>query len=397
MKCLFVHDHRFYRDNDGKYYSPGKYPYKVWERYLEHFESLTVIGRCKEIPDISNLKVSLSSGDKVEFQTLPNIAGVKNTLKNRNKAKQMIRQAVETSDCIIARLPSLFGFIACQEALKQGKPWAVEVVACAWDGFWNHSLQGKIIAPLMFHNTKHFVAKASHAIYVTREFLQRRYPNRRYAVGCSDVELAATPTSVLEKRLARIAAQEKPLNFGMIGDLSVKYKGHDTALQALALIKDKIPDFRLLCLGDGDQTRIKSIAKELGVTDKVVFSGVLPGGAAVLNWLDQIDIYLMPSQQEGLPRALVEAMSRACPAIGAATGGIPELLPQECIHQAKDYPELARLIEQLVNDLEWRQESARKNFSQAQNFEKEGLDKKRADFWRNFAAYSAEFYKEIKK
>ena len=47
--------------------------------------------------------------------------------------------------------------------------------------------------------------------------------------------------------------------------------------------------------------------------------------------LDTCDIYVQPSLQEGLPRALIEAMSRGCPCIGARTAGIPELLPEECL------------------------------------------------------------------
>ena len=51
----------------------------------------------------------------------------------------------------------------------------------------------------------------------------------------------------------------------------------------------------------------------------------------VFEWLDTIDIYAQPSRQEGLPRALIEAMSRGLPAFGARTGGIPELLEPDYI------------------------------------------------------------------
>ena len=41
---------------------------------------------------------------------------------------------------------------------------------------------------------------------------------------------------------------------------------------------------------------------------------------------DNIDVFIMPSLQEGLPRSMVEAMSRGCNVIGSRVGGIPELL-----------------------------------------------------------------------
>lgn len=69
---------------------------------------------------------------------------------------------------------------------------------------------------------------------------------------------------------------------------------------------------------------------ENGVADRVVFKGQMKH-QQVLEWIDSLDIYIQPSMQEGLPRALIEAMSRACPAIGSSTGGIPELLPSDAI------------------------------------------------------------------
>ncbi len=57
----------------------------------------------------------------------------------------------------------------------------------------------------------------------------------------------------------------------------------------------------------------------------------------VFNWLETIDIYTQPSRQEGLPRALIEAMSRGLPAFGARTAGIPELLEKEFIFSNTKY------------------------------------------------------------
>src|SRR5690625_396249 len=51
----------------------------------------------------------------------------------------------------------------------------------------------------------------------------------------------------------------------------------------------------------------------------------------VFDWLETIDLYAQPSRQEGLPRALIESMSRGVPAFGANTAGIPELLENEFI------------------------------------------------------------------
>ena len=51
-------------------------------------------------------------------------------------------------------------------------------------------------------------------------------------------------------------------------------------------------------------------AKKMNVSNFIQFDGTLPSGQKVYDWLDEVDIYLQPSFQEGLPRALIEAMSR---------------------------------------------------------------------------------------
>src|SRR5699024_9667719 len=99
-------------------------------------------------------------------------------------------------------------------------------------------------------------------------------------------------------------------------------------------------------LGDGDQSSWKLLAKELGIEDNVKFKGVLPGGKPVLSWLESIDVYIQPSFQEGLPRAVIEAMSQGCPVVGSNAGGIPELIQDEYIHDMGDYEELSSLLKE---------------------------------------------------
>ena len=52
-------------------------------------------------------------------------------------------------------------------------------------------------------------------------------------------------------------------------------------------------------------------------------------------------VYIQPSRIEGLPRALIEAMSRGCACVGSSVGGIPELLNNQYIHEVNDYNSLA--------------------------------------------------------
>ena len=101
--------------------------------------------------------------------------------------------------------------------------------------------------------------------------------------------------------------------------------------------------------------------------------------------MDETDIFLCPSLQEGLPRGLVEAMSRGCPSLGAVTGGIPELLGDAYLHSKKDWRKLAGQIVRLTQHPEEMQQCARDNFAVASTFSKEVLDQKRFAFWKAYA------------
>lgn len=138
-------------------------------------------------------------------------------------------------------------------------------------------------------------------------------------------------------------------------------------------------------LGDGDTEPWATIAEKLGVKSKVKFCGVLPGGEPVLRWLDQIDIYIQPSYQEGLPRAVIEAMSRGCPVVGSRAGGIPELIDVNCIHRTGDYMALASNIEKIVSNKQYYLKLVRQNLEKAEQYKKSILDQERSQFWSEFA------------
>ncbi|MFR9276345.1 glycosyltransferase [Finegoldia magna] len=80
----------------------------------------------------------------------------------------------------------------------------------------------------------------------------------------------------------------------------------------------------IILQGGGNQDYLLSIAKTYHVEDRVIFWGRL-SPEKVQEWMDKVDIYIQPSLQEGLPRSVIEAMSRGCLVLGARTG-IPELL-----------------------------------------------------------------------
>ncbi|BBI32095.1 glycosyltransferase [Cohnella abietis] len=396
MNVLWAHDHTFYYNESGKFYSGGKLPYKVWQRYLSVFDTMTVVGRGRKLPaDADPAGKTLSSGPNVDFLVMPSLSNPINKLTKKGYVDRMLTDAILQSDAVIARMPSELGSEVIRIARRYGKPFAVEVVACAWDGLWNYgNLQGKLYAPFAFHKTKSLVAKAPFAMYVTDSFLQQRYPCPNGQVGvCSNVEITESGEEVLERRLKRIHSldQREKLVFGLIGSLNGSTKGIDVAMKALARVKGKIPPFEFRILGDGSQERWMKLAKELSLTDSVRFDGVLPSGNAVLDWLDEVDLYIQPSFQEGLPRATIEAMSRGCPAIGSTAGGIPELLEKACLHKPGNDRLLAQQMAAYANNRKWMIRQAERNFARSADYSKIKLDDRRERFWQSFREYSEGF------
>jgi len=129
------------------------------------------------------------------------------------------------------------------------------------------------------------------------------------------------------------------------------YKAQDVLIDAVAICVREGLNVRLVLVGDGKyRTEMEKRAQTQGIGDRVYFCGQLPAGDAVRAQLDQADVFVLPSRQEGLPRAMVEAMARALPCVGTAVGGIPELLSAESIVPPNTPSALAAKIREVLED-----------------------------------------------
>jgi len=384
LKLLFVHDH-YFRCREGLYYSDNL-TYFVFQRYLPHFDHLTVFARLSEKtadPDTQ----SRACGEKVDFLFGPNISSFPAQFGGRQKEQARMKQVIKEHDAVVARLPSEYGLMAAALARRMNRPCLLEAVACPWDALWNYGgLQAKLYAPVLMYRMRRAVSKGKFVSYVSRNFLQKRYPPNTSAmtVSVSNVEIPKVDMLVLEKRINKINSSGAKKVLGLIGSFKNKYKGVHTAIEALGSVNRIFSDWEFRILGSGDRTPYIELARQMGVEDKVVFDGTLPGGEAVFQWLDKVDIYVQPSFQEGVPRALIEAMSRGCPAIGSSAGGIPELLDPDTTFAPGDYRGLAIILERGLKDKTWQLKQARRNFETSKNYSKSVLDARRSEFMEIF-------------
>jgi phosphatidyl-myo-inositol dimannoside synthase len=108
----------------------------------------------------------------------------------------------------------------------------------------------------------------------------------------------------------------------------VPHKGQDVALRALALLGSEFPTLRYLIVGRGpDEARLRSLAAELGVSDRVVFAGALDDDAVaeayatatVYVGLSRVDRVV---SVEGFGISFVEAAATGTPSVAGDSGGV---------------------------------------------------------------------------
>lgn len=345
MTTVFIHDHVFIK-NSSSYFSEGKLTNKTWERYLCHDSPLLIVGRVKN-SKVSSSKYSLASMDKVHFNCLNSIS-----IKDRIYPKRIddfLINVISNSNYVICRLPSFLGRRAFKVAKELNKKILIEVVGCPFDALINHgSLSAKFLAFFEKRVLKKILDESDYAIYVTNRFLQTRYPTKGKSFSISNVELHNSDI--------RCSIRKNAHKIAFIGSLNTKYKGLSDLIDAFIILKKDHPKLELHVLGGGNKEIYLNRINSNNLSDAVYFYEPIKGGVDVLKWLSLFDLYVQPSHTEGLPRALIEAMSIGLPCIGSAVGGIPELLNEKSLFKSKDVQQLAYKIKILIKDFQLRLE-----------------------------------------
>ena len=129
-------------------------------------------------------------------------------------------------------------------------------------------------------------------------------------------------------------------------------KDHATLLRATRIVLDRVPEGKLLVVGDGQEmSALVRLTAELGITDRVVFAGPRRDVADVLR---VVDVFCLSSYTiECFPMALLEAMACGLPAVCTDVGGIPEMIVEGVtghLVPARDPDALAAALVRLLRD-----------------------------------------------
>jgi len=392
-RLLVTSEEHYSVSASGAIYSCGPANYASWSRYLAVFDEVLVLARVIKSGCQEN-EHQRADGSGVLFRPLPDHTGPWQYLQFRRQAGIVARNAITECSAYLLRVPGLVSQMVWHELVRAKKPYALEVMGDPWEalsrGTWPH-ISRPIFRRIATKQLKRICTGAIAVNYVTSETLQKRYsPSKSaYAVGFSDVNLGNTsaPAEMIERRYRRLhelpwqdAKGASPIRIGFIGSFARLYKGADTLIHAVALCQGRF-NFELTMVGAGRHLpEMKTLAAKLGIADRVEFLGELTSGLSIFEFLDSIDLFVMPSRAEGLPRALVEAMSRGCPCIASAVGGIPELLEPDDLVPPGSPKKLAKLILQIAADSNRLRAMSARNLAKAAQFNPQALNESRHAF-----------------
>lgn len=126
-------------------------------------------------------------------------------------------------------------------------------------------------------------------------------------------------------------------------------KGTEELVRAYALARPHLPPSTLLVAGI-NPAKTALLCKELGIEEHCRLIGRTEH---VANYIQLMSLLVFPSHFiESQPNVILEAMGLGVPVIGSTIGGIPEILPSDCLFDPKDINEISRKIAEMLNSPE---------------------------------------------
>lgn len=380
-RLIAVTEHHFV-EAGGHAYSPMTFDYDHWRVFLEVFSEVVLVsrGRRADAPPPGWIR---ATGEGVRFHRVREYRGPLQFALRMPGVLRDCWRGVGQPGCILLHMGNMSNF-CLPYLLMKGRPWGFEVLGDAGLAvrlfpdtrrFGLGGLFGRIVERICRFQARH----AACVNYVSRT-LRELYPSGNgkewYA---SDVRL---PAEHFRPPRPQASFEHSPKQVALSCRLEPE-KGHAVFLKAVQLLAERgISDFRVKIAGSGTQMEsLKQLIAQYNLADRVQLLGLVQPGQPLQTLLDESDLYILPSFQEGMPRALLEAMARSLPAISTIVGGTVDLLPQECLVPQGDAQALAdRMAAALCSPAKLAEMSAC-SYAKACEFRQDLLKKKRMEFW----------------
>lgn len=171
-------------------------------------------------------------------------------------------------------------------------------------------------------------------------------------LGVPENKIRIIPNGVDSKNFSQEVKETNDFRILYVGRL-VQEKGLGYLLEAMKSIIDELPDASLTIVGEGiKKADLEKHVQELGIREKVRFLGAKPH-EEIPHYLEDADVFVLPSLSEGLALVILEAMACGKPIVATNVGGIPDLVVDEetgLLVPPKDSKALAEAIKRILRD-----------------------------------------------
>lgn len=371
-------EHKFV-ERGGIPYTQLAFPYEYWVRFLRDFDRVIILARLNRFaPTVEHAEAAVI-GPGVEFVPMPYYVGLRGFFRNLHRSFRTAWKLSGKHERFLLRSGNVANVLWLCLALR-GKPFLREFPGNVNEGILgftaSRSRTMRAVARMADIIARRQAVTAIACSYVS-EAVRAAYPARTPAdeYVFSSVQLVQ---SVPPRRDQKIIGCPKVVSVGRLEH----EKGHHHLLRAVACARD---DNGLTCqihiIGDGTRRNsLERLADELQLD--VNFHGAVVESEKLFALVRECNLFVLPSETEGMPRALIEAMSLKVPCIASGVGGVPEILSEQYLFPPGNVSALRdRLVEQCRSE-RLRDLNANTHFSAViTRFSKDNMDEVMSRFW----------------
>lgn len=367
----------------GKYYARTQEKYDFYQRYLRVFDQLRLVTRCVNEDKLGKTRVLLDD-ERIEYVPLPFFSGPVQYAKKYFKIGRQLRNITDGCDAAILRLPATVAQRVGKKVMQSGIPYAMELVFDATDAYVNATnLLERVLWKMIDKQMKQLCEHSEGVSCVTEQYMQQHYTSKKenaFFSHYSSITLYdsffTNQRNYLSKDVFKIAHVCTQVQFN-------GRKGYNEIIDALKILKGRGVKVEVNFAGPDYHNGIALLtdyAKKQGVGDMVNFVGGVTR-EQLSSYLEDSDLYVMPTWAEGLPRVIIEAMAKGLPCITTPVSGNPELVSEHFLVEYHDVEKLADRIEELVTNKELYEATSKENFERSLKYEATVLEKRRDEFY----------------
>lgn len=283
------------------------------------------------------------------------------------KNMPIIMKAVQNSDAVFLRLPSMNGFLAAPVARLLGKSLfcyfsgdqKVQIIqGKKYRGIW--TLPAKVIASFHDFLNRRIVGISRAAIFEALASLDRFGP-----VNEQSVFMFPSTIESAQIRERNGNGADRRLNLFYAGRLAAE-KGLEYLIQAMSLLNREKMDCNLNICGDGpDRGSLELLVKKLCLESTVNFLGHVRWGPKLDRIYQENDVLVLPSLSEGVPKVALEAMANGLAVIATSVGGLPRIInngKNGILVPPASSQALCEAVKSLLNDQDLRHRLVRNGY-----------------------------------